>query len=761
MGAAGRQVLGLILFGAALAAGLLLPRPAHRAEPLSGPMIRLCAPDGSPMAGVRVAYYSRDALGDGVGYAGESLTGPLGCAPRPPPGRFGEVVAVVSAPKYAGEVFPDPAPGAVLTLREGEAVEGFVLDLAGRPIAGARVFSPPEPPAARETTSDGAGRFRLPPVVGNAALRAEAPGYAPLELSLSLYPDEDRDVVFYLVRGRTISGRVTDSAGEPLRDTVVELDQEVRSFRRTDRDGRFSFDEVLCDWEVLLMPHGEGLVGRRGTAVAGQTDLALRLYRPATVRGTALDAATGIPPAGLSVAGGEAGPGGRFVLTGLLPGETKVEARAGTLLGEVSVPLREGEERRDVVVALRPARFAAPDDHRPGHLLTIRAAEAGTGRPAAGVLVRGGRGERMQADAEGRVLILLPPGRHRVRLGGPFDRYEERILEFTVPEEDDLRAELTPNRVVTLELVGGWAQPESKFWLRCDGEVVEKRISGRSGEFFAPVDRTFDVYVEARHYLPVWREVETLPADGRIILALTEGPVITGRCLGAGDHPLPKVVVEVEEEPLTARTETLGDGVFRLGGLDPGRYRVLLYARNVRTRHFRAEVHAGEVVDLGDVRMRPPATMAVRVIDSAGAPVCGAVVESALLVSAVAVTDAAGLALLPGRNEEETLRVHAEGFLDAWPEVSVPEDAERVDVTVRLFRPARLLVRVVDREGRPVEVEPPRTIQARAGGPGEILVDGLSPGPFELAIEDRAERTGTLKTLLLEGESRVETLVVE
>jgi hypothetical protein len=201
--------------------------------------------------------------------------------------------------------------------------------------------------------------------------------------------------------------------------------------------------------------------------------------------------------------------------------------------------------------------------------------------------------------------------------------------------------------------------------------------------------------------------------------------------------------------------------VFRIGGLDPGRYRVLLYARNVRTRRLTVAVRNGEVADLGDVRMRPPAEVSVRVIDSAGAPIRGAVVESALLVSAAAATDVAGFARLPGRNETETLRVRAEGFLDAWPEVRIGGEDDRVDVTARLFRPARLLVRVVDREGRPVAADLPRGIQARPGGPGEIIVEGLPPGPFEMEVEDRAERTGLLRTLLVEGETRIETLVVE
>ena len=597
-------------------------------------------------------------------------------------------------------------------------------------------------------------------------MRAEAEGFAPLELSLSLYPDEGRDVVFYLVKGREVAGVVADSAGEALEGAVVTLDQECCSRVVTGADGRFRFGGVLCDWEVILTAECPGYVSARAAAVAGQRDLALTLYRPATVRGVAVNAATGegVPDpvvCGERTVGG--GAPGAFALRGLPPGELKIEARARSLLGDVTIVLREGEEKAGVVVPLKPRRWADEGDFRSGHLVTIHAVEAGSGGPATGALVRGARtAQEMRTDeVAGLALVLFPPGRHRVRVGGPFDRYAERSVAFTVPDESEVTVEVPKNREATLALVNGFAQAESKFWLRVGTEVVEKRITGRTQSFYAPVDGPFDLYLEARHYMPVAREGTTVPPDGRIPITLTEGPAITGRCLGAADHPLAKVVIEVEEDPLVARMETPGDGVFRLGGLDPGRYRVLLYARNVRARQFTAEVAEGRDADLGDVRMPPPAEIVVRVLTSGDAPVRGAVVESAQLVSAKALTDETGVAVLPGRNEEETLKVHAEGFVDAWPEVKVRPEDDRVEILVRLFRPARLLVRAVDKEGLPAPVAPPRGLAARAGGPGEIVIDGLAPGPFELELEDREGRAGTLRTVLLEGESRIETLVLE
>jgi hypothetical protein len=250
-------------------------------------------------------------------------------------------------------------------------------------------------------------------------------------------------------------------------------------------------------------------------------------------------------------------------------------------------------------------------------------------------------------------------------------------------------------------------------------------------------------------------------SDGAVIVAeLLTGPSIRGRCFAPSGHPLPKVVVEVEEAPLEARMETFGDGTFKIGPLLPGRYRVLAYARNVRSRRFEVDLEE-EGADLGDLPMIAPAEIDVRVVTSAGVPVPGALVETSYLVSAKGLTDVEGRIVLPGTNEEERLRARAPGYLDAWQEVNIPDDRERISVTLELLRPARLLIRALDRSGRPVPVIVPRDQDAFRQGPGEFSLENLPPGPLELVVEDRAGRKGHVSEVLAEGESRVVTVVLD
>ena len=45
--------------------------------------------------------------------------------------------------------------------------------------------------------------------------------------------------------------------------------------------------------------------------------------------------------------------------------------------------------------------------------------------------------------------------------------------------------------------------------------------------------------------------------------------------------------------------------------------------------------------------------------------------------------------------------------------------------------------------------------------PGEFALLNLPPGPIEIPLEDRDGREGTLRTIVVEGESRVVEVVLE
>ncbi len=684
--------------------------------------------------------------------------------PGPPPGPEEWFVVAARAPGRGAVTLPLAEARRGIRLAPGHPVEGLVTDLRGRPLAGAWVSSPPFPPYAVSTRTDERGRFRLESLADDAWIRARAPGYAPLDISLSLYPVENRDLVFYLTPGRRVAGRVTDSAGRGVGGAMVELDQEVRSRYRADADGRFSIDRTLPDWEVVLTARAPGLISEPVTALCGGTGVVLPLYRPAAVEGRVRDGETGRPVRDFEIwkPAGKRLPGGRFRVEGLLPGRSRIEIRAGPLAGETEVDLREGETRRGVVVALFPAGWAGPEE-RAGEIPVRVRTLAAAGGPAAGAGIRlAGTERRTRSSAAGEAVLRLPPGPRELLFGGDFEAYAPARVRIDPRSQGEITVRLRRNPDLILEFRGTPAPPGTKVWLHRGGKVAERMIEGEEARLPASRTDLLDVLVEAKGYLPeLLREVR-IPDDGRIPVLLRRGPVIRGRCLGEGGHPLARVVAEIEELSSKARQETAGDGLFRVGPLRPGRYRLLVYARNVRSRRFEIEVGEKDV-DLGDIALQAPSDLRILVVNRTDRPVAGAHVETSYLVAAKGLTDAAGRITLPGTEASDLLRVRADGYLDAWQEISVSPDRYREDVVVRLTRAARLLVRVVDGEGRPAPVLLPdrEDLAAHRVGPGQLVLDGLPPGLLEIELSDREGRRGTLRTWIREGDDRVERVVLE
>jgi len=742
----------------ALAAGIgilvLFLRPEEESAPtlivVGERRITVTGGDGDALTGLLVELYVRVPW----------LLDPI---PYDPTSEVpGQVVAAVTAPGFAGEVIPVDLSGAEVNLYPGEEVTGLVLDLYGEPIVGARVLHPHCPPYLVETRTDDQGRFRFPRLAPDAWIRAEANGFAPLDLSLSLYPEEGRDLVFYLVEGRTVSGQVVDSAGRVIPGVVVSLDQEAVTRIVADEFGRFKFDTVLTDWEVLLQAHSRVLVGPVVNALAGEADVDLLLHAPAEIRGQVLDGATGRPVEEFEIRkiDGEVLEGGAFRARGLLPGEHRIEVRAGSRRGRATVDVREGESRAGLILTVRPERWGPKKDYRPAGSIEFVVTELPGHEPAEGALIRGPRpGEEMKTGPDGRAAVRLLPGEHLIRVGSAIGRFAEVEVLVNAPREDPVQVAVTRNPPARLEFPGGDPEPRSKLWLRVGDEMREHEFRTGPFDFTADRETPISVYVKARGYLPAMLEHVLVPGSGTLEIALPPGAFIRGRCLGAGGHPLPKVVAEVQEHPLDARMETLGDGVFNAGALLPGNYRFLLYARNVRTRTVDLDVPEGGV-DLGDVTMLPPCDLHVLVVTSAGRPVEHALVETSILVAAKGATDSSGRVVLPGTNPEEVLRVGAPGFLDTWHDVIVPDEARAMPVTVTLYRPARLLLRTVDPEGKPVDVVESDGPDLQRVGPGTYVIKDLPPGPLKISLTGREGQKGLLLIVLFEGEEWTETTIL-
>jgi hypothetical protein len=270
-----------------------------------------------------------------------------------------------------------------------------------------------------------------------------------------------------------------------------------------------------------------------------------------------------------------------------------------------------------------------------------------------------------------------------------------------------------------------------------------------------------DVYVAAKGCLPFFRRHLSIPEDGRIRITPRKGVFVTGRCIGESGDPLPKVVAELIELPPEAREETLGDGFFRIGPVHPGRFRVQLTGRNVRTFKKRIFV-TRDGYDLGTVKLLSPADLVIRVTTSDGAPVARAEVRTTYRVEARGMTDPAGRITLPGTEPAEMLRVRATGLLDGWQDVRLPDESYREEIHVTMYRPARIVLRAVDEADRPVHLLEPveaevNVMQLRSD---QLLLTDVPPGPLTLDLTDRDGRKGKLEITVTEGEERMVKVVL-
>ena len=162
-------------------------------------------------------------------------------------------------PDYIGiEAYGDQLPPvnrlrdmtAVLVMPTGVPLEGKVTDSEGKLIAGAKVTlkgshgvrpSNPADPASPETDAD--GRFRLDKVrTGMVRLDVSAEGFVAAEREFSAR-EGAKPVTIELQRALALSGRVTDTSGNPIEEAHVYAwhnDWRGHPRDRTNAEGRFT-----------------------------------------------------------------------------------------------------------------------------------------------------------------------------------------------------------------------------------------------------------------------------------------------------------------------------------------------------------------------------------------------------------------------------------------------------------------------------------------------------------------------------------------
>jgi len=231
----------------------------------------------------------------------------------------------------------DRAEPAVITLLIGPTVVVRVVDRAGAPVAGARLWDR----HAEFTDRDGKATFRS---VDSPHMQLEvaARGYASQAVSVPVGDDPRRtvDAKVVLQPSVPIGGAVIDQDGKPVSGATIYarvVDPRWIEYTTSDAQGRWKI-ESTGRGRVDLMAYSDVDVTVPTPLVDIGTrprpDLVLRVERGATISGVAVDAA-GKPLAGVRVL---AGPGdvhtdehGRFDVAGVRPGEAFIDASRASL----------------------------------------------------------------------------------------------------------------------------------------------------------------------------------------------------------------------------------------------------------------------------------------------------------------------------------------------------------------------------------------------------------------------------------------------
>lgn len=476
----------------------------------------------------------------------------------------------------------------------GLTLEGEVVDADGRPVPRAEVeLSGPGGKQGVETDSRGA--FRAAVVAGPHTLEVSARGYRRAELEVQA---PATGVTVVLDAGGSVSGRVTDRAGTPVKGASVMLvpvlfedllsESSERRPETSDADGRFSFGGLLPGRFTVMAVHGSG-AGHSGEVLlqpgASVDNVAVVLTGLEPVRGTVVDRERR-PVVGATV--NLEATDEKALLS------TLVDALAGGdltgLVAAMSTDTRTDLEGRFLVRPSTDVALTLEVDHlgfrdhkqavRPGETVEVvlerevhrqvKGRVTDARGPLAAFVVSG----RALASPDGRFSVEVDEGEETLTLSAPGHASVTRQLAAS----DDLGDVLLP----TSALLTVGVRDEA------GAPVVGARLEGeQGGETSGPASGTSTgqdgtgvlkglapgptrVKAARDGFLTAEKQLD-LPENGtrlELTLKRARGAIdglVRGPAGGQGG-------VSVELGPSGERTLTLGDGTFGFTGLAPGRY---------------------------------------------------------------------------------------------------------------------------------------------------------------------------------------------
>ncbi len=490
-----------------------------------------------------------------------------------PPGPF---LVEIRAPGLAPREIPD------LEIEGGETarialpiqlglpalVEGKVLDPKGFPVPGARVrllpmgknlvripgFSPP-PPAARTGPKGGfrlrdlpAGRWKIE---ADGGPRGLAEGKKPVETREGAAV---RDLLLVLLPPASLEGEVYDSSGSPSKGTAVLL-QRIQEggfkqrWTRTDKEGKF-FASGLAPgrWQVISLGAGlmknaflmqdkmrkEGKIDLKG--FLDQSRIAMVRLQPGRTARVVL----GRPAGPSGVLEGTVTSGGRP-----LPGAMVTLVRTGTRKGEKA-------ESPRITATGKDGRFRF-DHLRPGkYIAVILSKTLGGTQLQKTVVVRAGETSSLRAAfGEGVVKGRLMPRGKCGALGGRI------VVLFKEGSPSPVGSSVTDGR--GRFKVDRLAPGAYRFYVRPLFKAGPGEPVGRSEPFQVREGMSsLEVQVPVEPAAAIQGSLDRPPAKGAKVIARVEG----------------------WPQPFQAKLDPAG--LFRIGGLPPGKTRLEAFCGKLR-----------------------------------------------------------------------------------------------------------------------------------------------------------------------------------
>ncbi|HKQ61753.1 MAG TPA: carboxypeptidase regulatory-like domain-containing protein, partial [Candidatus Polarisedimenticolaceae bacterium] len=719
---------------------------------LAGPAKPLTLPDRSFVSGRLIDADTRRPITGGLVWdAGNPLEGAVsdgagGFALGGPTGSRMQITA--GAPGYIltdGTTFQladDGRAGPTLALRPAAAIEGQVVDAEGRPVAGAEVQLAVKPTpgtmrieigratVAPRAQTTAAGRFRLSSVDPQPSwiARVRAAGFAPASVDVTgLEPRRTKTGVrITLTQGKTLTGKVADADGRPIREAEVTA-RAAQSERR-----------------MGPMRLGDGSSG--GPEFRVMTD-----------------------------------DGGGFALHGMPAGSFDLTVRRRGF-AKRTVPAVTFEERGETLdmgtVTLEPGErlqgVVLDRQRQPVEGAEVRIAEGG---PTMMLAMPGGGGAKPRepdavSDASGWFAVEDLRRGEKVGLSIRHAGYlEAQLSGLDVPHVEPIEALLEPSSTLSGRVVNSSGEPIAGADVRLRRTQtmemggmamamvrIESDQSDAEGRYvFKDLDPgKVSISAVATGFQEAKRDDIEVPKgsdlDG-VELALQAGAIVEGQVLAPDGKPAIGAEVglaggDESEGPMRFRglggTTTDGNGYYRLEGLAPGT--VSVEATHADYPRVVKDLEAKEGINSLQLQFQGGQEVTGRVTDTAGAALSNAAVRlvrgSNFFGGSDARTGADGSFRLAGvRDGEYRLWVEAEGYAPSTGEREVKVTGQPVGgIEVQLTTGAAIVGRVtgLKPEDLPkvnVRAEGPNVSEfggAGVNGSGDYRLEHLRPGSYEV-----------------------------